>query len=56
VIGFRLEGWVPAEHHEQAMALSKKLKEDGLAAAESEERAQIAAHWPLDDVDEEEYM
>ncbi|KAG1752656.1 protein kinase subdomain-containing protein PKL CAK Fmp29 [Suillus paluster] len=55
VIGFGPEGWVPAEHYEEAMALSKKLKEDGLAAAESEERAQIAAHWPLDDMDEEEY-
>jgi hypothetical protein len=57
VIGFGPEGWVPAEHYEEAMALSKKLKEDGLAAAESEEeRAQVAAHWPLDDMDEEEYM
>ncbi|KAG1778199.1 protein kinase subdomain-containing protein PKL CAK Fmp29 [Suillus placidus] len=56
VIGFGQEGWVPVEHYEEAMALSKKLKEDGLAAAESEEeRAQIAAHWPFDDMDEEEY-
>jgi len=39
------------------MARSKKLKEDGLAAAESEEeRPQVAAHWPFDDMDEEEYM
>ncbi|KIL65763.1 hypothetical protein M378DRAFT_76367 [Amanita muscaria Koide BX008] len=57
VIGFGPEGWVPAEHYEVAMALTKKLKEDGLAAAESEEeRAQVAAHWPFDDMDEEEYM
>ncbi|KAH7931313.1 protein kinase subdomain-containing protein PKL CAK Fmp29 [Leucogyrophana mollusca] len=57
VIGFGPEGWVPTEHYEEAMALSKKLKEDGLAAAESEEeRAQVAAHWPFDDMDEEEYM
>ncbi|KAG2339052.1 hypothetical protein BDR05DRAFT_992242 [Suillus weaverae] len=56
VIGFGPEGWVPAEHYEEAMGLTKKLKEDVLAAAESEEeRAQIAAHWPLDDMDEEEY-
>jgi len=48
---------VPAEHYEEAMARSKKLKEDGLAAAESvEERAQIAAHWPLDYMEEKEYM
>ena len=57
VIGFGPEGWVPAEHYEEAMAVSKKLKEDGLAGVESEEeRAQIAAHWPFDDMDEEEYM
>jgi hypothetical protein len=57
VIGFGPEGWVPAEHYEEAMARSKELKEDGLAATESEkERAQLAAHWPLDDMDEEEYM
>ncbi|THG98003.1 hypothetical protein EW026_g4119 [Hermanssonia centrifuga] len=57
VIGSGAEGWVPAEHYEEAMARSKKLKEDGLAAAESEEeRAQVVAHWPLDDMDEEEYM
>ncbi|KAF8256368.1 hypothetical protein EI94DRAFT_1873332 [Lactarius quietus] len=57
VIGFGPEGWVPAEHYEEAMARSKKLKEDGLAAAESEEeRAQIAAHWPLDNMEEEIYM
>jgi len=35
------------------MTRSKQLKEGALAAAESEEeRAQIAAHWPLDDMDE----
>ena len=57
VIGFRPEGWVPAEHYEEAMTRSKKLKKDELAAAESEEeRAQVAEHWPLDDMDEEEYM
>ena len=57
VINFGPEGWVPVEHYEQAMAISKKLKEDALAAAESEEeKAQAAAHWPFDDMDEEEYM
>lgn len=57
MIGFGPEGWVPIEHYEEAMARSKKLKEDGLAAVESEEeRAQVEAHWPLDDTDEEEYM
>jgi hypothetical protein len=56
VIGFGSEGWVPVEHYEETMARSKKLKKDGLAAAEpGEERAQVAAHWPLDDMDEEEH-
>ncbi len=34
VIGFGPEGWVPAEHYEEAMARSKKLKEDGLAGVD----------------------
>lgn len=39
------------------MTRSMQLKEATLAEAKSEkERAQIAAHWPLDDLDEEEYM
>jgi hypothetical protein len=57
LIGYGPEGWVPVEHHEEAMARSKKLKEDALAAAGSDEEwAQVMAHWPLDDMDEEEYM
>jgi len=55
VIGYGPEGWVPIELYEEAIARSKKLKEDVLAAAESEAE-EIAAHWPLDDMDEEEYM
>ena len=39
------------------MALSKKLKEEVLAAAKSaEEQAEVEAHWPLGDMDEEKYM
>ncbi len=53
MIGFGEEGWVP---YEQAIACSNQVKLDTLAVAKSdEERAQIAAHWPLDDMDEEEY-
>jgi hypothetical protein len=38
------------------MMHNKQLKEEVLAAAESaEERAEIAAHWPFDDMDEEKY-
>jgi hypothetical protein len=51
------EGWVPVEHYEEAMECSRKLKEVELATAESEEeRILSAAHWPFDDMDEEEYM
>jgi len=57
VIGHGRGGWVPVEHYEEAMARSKQLKKYGLAAAESEaERIQVEAHWPFDDMDEEEYM
>jgi len=57
MIGFGSEGWVPTRHYEEALTRSKQLKEDALAGARSaEERAEIAAHWPLDDMDEEIYM
>jgi hypothetical protein len=57
VIGHGPEGWVPVEYYEEAMARSKQLKEDGLAAAESEaDRAQVEAHWPFDDMDELDYV
>ncbi|KIK20210.1 hypothetical protein PISMIDRAFT_106239 [Pisolithus microcarpus 441] len=52
---FGPEGWVPTELYEVAMARSKRMKENALAAASPEERAQIAAHWPFDDMDEMEY-
>jgi len=55
VVGFGPEGWVPTERYEEAMACSKQMKEEALAAATSVERAEIAAHWPLDDMDEENY-
>jgi len=57
LIGFGPEGWVPTERYEKAMIHSELLKKVALAAAESaEESAEIAAHWPLDDMDEEKYM
>ena len=50
------EGWVPTEHYEEAMRISRQAKEDTLARARSEEeQAEILAHWPLDDMDEEKY-
>ncbi|KAG6872117.1 hypothetical protein C0995_012857 [Termitomyces sp. Mi166 len=56
IVGFGSEGWVPKDHYERAMERSKKLKEDILAEARSaEERAEIEAHWPLDDMNEEKY-
>jgi hypothetical protein len=56
IIGFGSEGWVPTEHYEEAMTRSKWLKEAALAKAGPEkEWAEIAAHWPFDDMNEEEY-
>ncbi|KAF4566301.1 hypothetical protein EYR36_011718 [Pleurotus pulmonarius] len=51
------EGWVPVEDYESAVAFFKGWKEKALAEAESvEERDEIMAHWPWDDMDEEMYM
>ncbi|KAK0466503.1 protein kinase subdomain-containing protein PKL CAK Fmp29 [Armillaria novae-zelandiae] len=56
-IGIGPEDWVPTGHYEEVMARCKKLKELGLAALEDEEeRARIAANWPFDNMDEEDYM
>jgi len=53
------EGWVPTQHYrdEEAVALSKQMKEAALVEARSaEERAEIMGHWPWDDMDEGKYM
>ena len=47
---------IPVERYGEAMEISKFVKEKSLAAAESEERAEIIEHWVFDDIDEEEYM
>ena len=55
--GLGEEGWVLAEDYEYAVAFLKERKEEALAGAELvEEREEIMAHWPWDDVDEKEYM
>ncbi|KAL7280963.1 hypothetical protein ACG7TL_005912 [Trametes sanguinea] len=57
LVGAGTDGWVPVGHYEEAMARSKRLKEDALASATSDqERAEVTAHWPLDDMDETSYM
>ncbi|PIL22751.1 hypothetical protein GSI_15444 [Ganoderma sinense ZZ0214-1] len=59
VIGCAEDGWVPAAHYEAAMQRGREFKKSVLmvAAEESEEVcARAAAHWPFDDMDEEEYM
>ena len=57
MVSFGSEGWVPKDHYERAMARSKKVEEDILAETRSgEERAEVEAHWPLDDMDKEKYM
>lgn len=51
------EGWVLAEDYENAVEFLKERKEEALAGAESEEeRGEIMAHWPWDDMDEMKYM
>ncbi|KAF8999015.1 protein kinase subdomain-containing protein PKL/CAK/Fmp29 [Hymenopellis radicata] len=57
IIGCGEQGWVSTEDYEEAMTTNKKMKEYVFATARSEEeRAEIAAHWPFDDIDEEKYM
>ena len=57
MLGLGPEGWVPKQHYEEAVALCKQMKEEALTEATSEEeRAEIMAHWPWDDMNEEKYM
>ncbi|KAG6869136.1 hypothetical protein C0993_001701 [Termitomyces sp. T159_Od127] len=50
-------GGVPVDDYEGAVAFFKECKEEALAGAQSaEEREEITAHWPWDDMDEELYM
>lgn len=48
------------ENYKEAMAGSRKLKKVALKSAKTEnteeELANIKAHWPFDDMDEEEYI
>ncbi|TCD61012.1 hypothetical protein EIP91_009163 [Steccherinum ochraceum] len=55
VMGCGSQGWVPNERYEVVKALCRKMKEDGLAGATEEERAEIEAHWIFDDMDERPY-
>jgi hypothetical protein len=51
------EGWVPTEDYEFAVASLKEQKEQALEWAESaQEREEVMAHWPWNDMDEEAYM
>jgi len=55
--GRTCSGWVPTQHYEEAVALCNQTKEEALTEATSEEeRAEIMAHWPWDDMDEGKYM
>lgn len=57
LIGCGPEGWVPVERYEEAMARCRALKADSLIETSSEdERAEVLAHWPFDDMDEQDYM
>ncbi|KAF8906175.1 protein kinase subdomain-containing protein PKL CAK Fmp29 [Mucidula mucida] len=58
VIGVGPADWVPAQHYKAALAMSQQLRADTLAAASEspEEVAEIEAHWPFDDMNEDDYM
>ncbi|KAL5522368.1 hypothetical protein ACEPAG_8384 [Sanghuangporus baumii] len=57
MLGLGPEGWVPAQYYEEAVGLCKQMKEEALTEATSEEeRAEIIAHWPWDDMDEGKYI
>ncbi|KAF9072369.1 protein kinase subdomain-containing protein PKL/CAK/Fmp29 [Rhodocollybia butyracea] len=48
IVGLGEDGWVSTEDYEDAVAFFRRAKEEGLAGAN--------AHWPWDDMDEEEYV
>lgn len=51
------EGWVPVQHYDEVLANCKQTKENVMAEVTEEEgRAELMAHWPWDDMDEEKYM
>jgi hypothetical protein len=57
LLGVGPEGWAPTQRYEEAVALCKQLKEDGLTEATSrEERVETMDHWPWDDMDKGKYM
>ncbi|KAJ5585265.1 uncharacterized protein N7459_005065 [Penicillium hispanicum] len=56
-IGVGNEGWVPVAHYDEAKGRARKLKADGLDAAETtDERARLLENWIFDDFCEEDYM
>ncbi|KAF8161339.1 protein kinase subdomain-containing protein PKL/CAK/Fmp29 [Crassisporium funariophilum] len=59
IVGVGSDDWVPNEHYEEAKRISQEMKEEGIAAMKDEdpdERALAVAHYPLDDMNEEDYM
>ena len=57
MLGFGPEGWDPAQDDTGAVALCKKMKEEALSKALSEEeRGEVMVHWPLDDMVEKKYV
>ena len=57
MVGFESESWVLTTRYDEAMVYGKQLKEKVLARVTSvKERAEIMAHWILDDIDETNYM
>jgi hypothetical protein len=61
-VGYGEDTWVPVAHYEKAKAFGQEMKQMTLkACAEDEETTEetytvIEANWPLDDMDEEEFV
>lgn len=56
VLGVGSDGWVSSKDYEEAVACDKQMKEKVLMGATEEERVDIMADWPWDDMDEGPYM
>ena len=57
MLGLGPEGCVPTQHYQEAVVLCKHVKEEALMGVTSEEeRAEVMAHWPWDDMDDGKYM
>ena len=48
-LGIGMDGWVPLEIYDHAVAENQRLKDELLADATEEERRIVLQYWPFDD-------